>query len=622
MDASPGVAAAAYKAEDAGGENPVTTTMDEGPPVHDPCSYASPTDTADYKRSFALNYQLRKKPKVLFAMAMGFPEFHGILDRPPLSTIKRKELNDHFIPKAEDFKQEIKRRSHFFMNSGDEASFYTDELKRSHPLKTKRSSIVLPQPNQWLNTQLKAWLSERPLKPTEDDTKFIRFQIKRVLDYLAKEGADGVSPEVLRELPIVATPTDVDIGPEAIAAATGVPAAAVAAGTMGGGLVGGGGSAAASMAAGLTEITPTMADIDTEPFVYSAPGDTEEYKRSAAETFLQKGGKPRILFALAMGMPEYSEMLQTAAYSLVKRKEVTEDYIPRADDYRFEIKRRAHFFMNVEEEVTYYTHEMKLKNPLENMRGIVSLPQPNQWKLQALKLWLNERPLKPNHKDAEFLTTAIQKCIDALKVAVSNDPSLSQSLSGNKRHSSVLLNMLDPSMGTIGGPPGGASLGQIMSKQDSILNALRTQTKQQALLNKITLLTQSCMGYQQELASLRSTGNEIESRILNVEVKIAETPSGSHDGLKAIIAKQEDLMASVKGQIQDVEGKVASLHADIQAHQEELAQVTAAAAEAENAAAASAAATGMAAAMAEAMDDPEVKKVRYEDEENLTTATV
>ena len=73
-------------------------------------------------------------------MALGFPEFHGILDRPPISTIKRKELNDQYIPKAEDYKQEIKRRAHYFMNDEDESKFYTEELKRPHPLNKEAST--------------------------------------------------------------------------------------------------------------------------------------------------------------------------------------------------------------------------------------------------------------------------------------------------------------------------------------------------------------------------------------------------------------------------------------------------------------------------------------------------
>jgi hypothetical protein len=577
------------------------------PVVDDPCVYNHPDDTDDYKRSYALNYHLRKKPKTIFAMAIGFPEFHGILDRPPLSTIKRKELNDQYIPKAEDFKQEIKRRSHFFMHVPDEATYYAVELQRDHPLKTKRSSIVLPQPNQWLNTQLRNWLAKRPMKPTDEDVKFIRYHVKRALDYLAQEGTDG-TPEAIRELPIIPTPIDADVGPDimtvpspggddgAAAAAAGGTAAGLAGadtrmslvgggvvGTTGDGMEGFGGLQNIPGGAGdvgidsiISSITPAATDIETDKFIYDGVGDNTEYKRSAAETFLLKGSKPRILFALAMGMPEYADLLQTAAYNLIKRKEVMEDFMPRAEDYKYEIKRRAHFFNAVEEEVNYYTSELKLKNPLENMRGIVTLPQPNQWKLQALKLWLSERPLRPNPKDGEFLRAAIQKSIHALRDAMAKDPALAEPLSSNKRSSTVLMNMVDPSIGTMGGSiatgAGGASIAHVLQKQDAILSALRKQSEQQTIMNKITLLTQSSMGYQHELASLRSTRSNIEGWILTVEMKLAETTTSpeSREHLMAIKEKHAQRFEDTNQQISNLEPKIASIKSEIQAYKTQL----------------------------------------------------
>ncbi|KAL3922411.1 MAG: hypothetical protein SGILL_002217, partial [Bacillariaceae sp.] len=506
--------------------------------AQDPTAYTTDQDTDEFKRSYALNYALRKKPKCLFAMAMGFPEFAGILDRPPLSTIKRKELNEHYIPKAEDFKHEIKRRSHFFMNATDESSFYTDELKRSHPLKTKRSSIVLPQPNQWLNTQLKNWLMEKPMKPNDNDTKFIRFQIKRALEYLASESGEG-GPEVLRDVPFEPTPPNFVLdGPVA------------------------GGNVSATITSALiasppaSHITPSPDDIDTASYVYASVGDSDEYKLSAAETFLLRGSKPRVLFALALGVAELQTMVESATFNLVKRKEVTEDYVPRAEDYRYEIKRRAHCFMNIEDQVAYYVADLKIKNPLENMRGVVSLPQPNQWKLQALKSWLVDRPLKPDSKDLDFLKAAIQKCMDALSEAVSKDPSLTQGPLG-KRSSSALLTGGDL-LGTSTLETGAsrASIMEVIAKQDAILGAVSRQAKQQTILNKITLLSQSNMGYQQEVASLRSTLNDIDNRIMTVEMKIAE--SGSNSNLKKIISQQEDRKSDVDAQISDLEGQIAS----------------------------------------------------------------
>lgn len=530
----------------------------------DPTAYTTEEDTEEYKRSFALNYALRKKPRCLFAMAIGFPEFHGILDKPPLSTIKRKELNDQYIPKAEDFKMEIKRRSHFFMNKPEEATFYTDELKRNHPLKTKRSSIVLPQPNQWLNTQLKVWLMERPMKPDDNDTKFIRFQVKRALDYLATESADG-APEVLRELPIVPTPVD---APAAVPTSPGNSFSA-AASTLA--PVPPPVTAETLAAPQSASVTPLPEDIETEDFLYASDADTAEYKLAAAETFLLKGGKPRILFVLALGMPEFHGMLESATYSLVKRKEVTEDYMPRAEDYRYEIKRRAHYFMNAEDQINYYLQELKAKNPLENLRGIVTLPQPAQWKLNALKAWLAERPLKPDPKDVEFLDGAIKKCMDALTDAVTKDPTLTQSTPAKRSSSIMMMGGDGPFMSGLGvnTTTGSATLMEVILKQDAILGAVAKQTRQQTILNKITILTQSTMGYQQEISSLRSTLNDIENRILTVEMKIAENPD-AEENLKKVMTKQEDRVAGVKDQIKELEDKVSGLRGQIDQHNEEL----------------------------------------------------
>jgi len=83
--------------------------------------YETEADTEEFKRSFAAAYLARPKTKALFAMTVGMPEFAGILDRPPISILKRKDLNDAYVPKADDFKHEVKRRSHFFMNMDEEA---------------------------------------------------------------------------------------------------------------------------------------------------------------------------------------------------------------------------------------------------------------------------------------------------------------------------------------------------------------------------------------------------------------------------------------------------------------------------------------------------------------------
>ncbi len=536
----------------------VTTATEEAKtdaiPGEDPMAYESTFDSSEFYRSFALNYKMKKKPKVLFAMALGFPEFDGILDRPPISTIKRKELNDQYVPKAEDYKNEIKRRAHYFMNDSAESSYYTDQLKRAHPLKTKRSSIVLPQPNQWLNTQLKKWLTERPLNPNDNDVRFLRYQIKRALDFLTSDVTNTVNgQDVLQEFPVLPTPADAPLdGPAITGGPNGdevKPSVPITETIM------------ASTAHSSSNVTEKLGTIETEPFLYTTPHDSDVYKLSAAGTYLLKGKQPRTLFAMAHGTPELQTMIEQATQNLVKRKEVTEEFMPRAEDYRYEIKRRANYFMNMEEQKKYYLEDLETKNPLENMRGIVTLPQPAQWKVHALKQWLTERPLKPDDKDSKFLQASIKKCTNALNEAVMKDPSLTQH--GVKRSASMMLSSSDlhDSMD--------APLMQVLAKQDAILGAVKKQNQQQSILNKITILTQSIMGYNQEISILRSTHNDIENRILTVEMKIAENPD-AEENLKKLIAKHEERKTEVDTKIQDLETKIAAVRVEIDQQNEAL----------------------------------------------------
>jgi hypothetical protein len=531
--------------------------------VDDPMAYDSGFDSSEFKRSFALNYKMKKKPKVLFAMALGFPEFDGILDRPPISTIKRKELNDQYVPKAEDYKNEIKRRAHYFMNDSEESNYYTDQLKRSHPLKTKRSSIVLPQPNQWLNTQLKKWLTERPMNPSDNDVRFLRYQIKRALDFLTSDVTDTINgQDVLQEFPVLPTPADAPLdGPAITGGPNGngevKPSIPITETIM------------ASTSHSSSNVTQNLGIIETEPYLYSTSHDSDVYKLSAAGTYLLKDKQPRILFAMAQGIPELQTMIEAATHNIVKRKEVTEEFMPRAEDYRYEIKRRANYFMNMEEQKNYYTQDLETKNPLENMRGIVTLPQPAQWKVHALKQWLQERPLKPNDRDSKFLHASIKKCTNALNEAVLKDPTLTQH--GVKRTASMMMAASelssafhDGSGGLVDGP-----LMQVLTKQDAILGAVKKQNQQQSILNKITILTQSIMGYNQEISILCSDHNNIENRILTVEMKIAEAPD-AEENLKKLIAKHEERKAEVDSKIKALEEKIATVRVEIEVHDEAL----------------------------------------------------
>lgn len=488
----------------------------------EPYLYTCDADTDEYKRSYAGNFLARKKPKSLFVMTLGLPEFNGILDRPPLSVIKRKDLNEAYVPKADDFKHEVKRRAHFFMNIEEEAHYFTEELKRNHPLKTRRNKIVLPQPNQWLNTNLKKWLVDRPMKPDEKDITFLQTEVTKALAFLGNESLIEANDSVLilPKTPKVSTPVIIPVT--------------------------------------TTPVIPTALSLPSLPadeHSYTSVADTDEFKRSAAMTYNKLNSKPRVVIAMALGMIEYQGLLDRPPFSLAKRRDLTDDFMPRAEDYRYEIKRRAHFFMNSEEEALYFTKELKKKHPLENMRGVVNLPQPSQWKIQALRGWLSERPLKPNKEDSAFIQESMQRILESLEIVVDREKI--------KLESSNLKSASKMPWGTANASgPGAASttgkeelLVECVTKQDAILGAVHKQNRQQTILNKITILNQAISGYQQEITSLRSTLNDMENRILTVEMKIAESPDAA-ERLLAIVSNQKDAKNDVEEKVKELQGLI------------------------------------------------------------------
>eukprot|EP00429_Kryptoperidinium_foliaceum_P018238 CAMPEP_0176044978 /NCGR_PEP_ID=MMETSP0120_2-20121206/22325_1 /TAXON_ID=160619 /ORGANISM="Kryptoperidinium foliaceum, Strain CCMP 1326" /LENGTH=552 /DNA_ID=CAMNT_0017378383 /DNA_START=86 /DNA_END=1744 /DNA_ORIENTATION=- len=492
----------------------------------EPYVYENDQDTEEFKRSFAANYLVRQKPKSIFVMTLGMPEFAGILDRPPLSIIKRKDLNEAYVPKADDFKQEVKRRAHFFMNVEEEANYFTEELKRNHPLKTRRNKIVMPQPNQWLNTNLKKWLAERPMKPNDKDIEFLQNEVTKALNFLGTEslidpnessflGSPKATPPVLLNLTTPATNT------------------------------------------------LSLPVLPADEHSYTSVNDTDEFKRSAALTYSKLASKPRVVIAMALGMIEYQGLLDRPPFSTARRKELTDDFMPRAEDYRYEIRRRAHFFMNVDEEADYFTKDLKKKHPLENMRGVVQLPQPAQWKIQALRGWLSERPLRPNKEDSAFIQESMQKIMESLDVVMEREKV--------KTENSAKKPGMKMPWGTA--HAAGAGMGdkddmlyECLNKQDAVLTAVNKQNKSQTILNKITILNQSIAGYQQEISSLRSTLNDVENRIMTLEMKVAEAPAGA--------GKLNEMIAEQKGSKDETLGKIKDLQDKIEEHREEIATLT------------------------------------------------
>ena len=489
--------------------------------------YETEVDTDEFKRSFAAAYLARPKTKALFAMTVGMPEFAGILDRPPISILKRKDLNDAYVPKADDFKHEVKRRSHFFMNMDEEAEYHTVELKANHPLKTRRNKIVIPQPNQWLNTNLKAWLSTRPLKPNEKDMTFLRTEVKKFLEFLGNESMIEAAEAAIAA---PSTPRAMSFSPV---------------------------STPAPMALNLPVLP-------VEEHCYTSVNDTETYQRSAALTYSKLAIKPRVVIAMALGMHEYQGMLDKPPFSLATRKDMTDDYIPRAEDYRFEIKRRAHFFMNVEEEADYFLKELKKKHPLENMRGVVQLPQPAQWKIFSLRQWLATRPLRPSKEDSAFISESMQIILESLEAVMEEQRIREES---SKKSSSKM-----PWGTGAGARTKDGLIHEAIHKSESVLEAVNMQNKSHGVVNKITILNQTIAGYQQDITSLRSTLNDVANRILTIEMKIAENPDTA-ERLIALVTEQKATKEDIEGKIQgfeDLIGEIRTQVADMTKEIEEL----------------------------------------------------
>ena len=304
--------------------------------------------------------------------------------------------------------------------------------------------------------------------------------------------------------------------------------------------------------------------LPVEEHCYTSVNDTELYQRSAALTYSKLAIKPRVVIAMALGMHEYQGMLDKPPFSLATRKDMTDDYIPRAEDYRFEIKRRAHFFMNVEEEADYFLKELKKKHPLENMRGVVQLPQPAQWKIFSLRQWLATRPLRPSKEDSAFISESMQIILESLEAVMEEQKIREES---SKKSSSKM-----PWGTGAGARTKDGLIHEAIHKSESVLEAVNMQNKSQGVVNKITILNQTIAGYQQDITSLRSTLNDVANRILTIEMKIAENPDTA-ERLIALVTEQKATKEEIEGKIkgfEDLIGEIRTQVADMTKEIEEL----------------------------------------------------
>jgi len=88
------------------------------------------------------------------------------------------------------------------------------------------------------------------------------------------------------------------------------------------------------------------------------------------------------------------------------------------------------------------------------------------------------------------------------------------------------------------------------------------QPHENDVMSKITTLTQGIMTFNHEISILRNTHNNIEGRILMIEMRIAENPD-AEDGLKKLIAKQLEYKADIDSKIKNIEDKIADIQSKI-----------------------------------------------------------
>jgi hypothetical protein len=139
-------------------------------------------------------------------------------------------------------------------------------------------------------------------------------------------------------------------------------------------------------------------------FKYDHPHDDDEkkFKHSVCHNFLLNNNNMCHIFAMAIGIPEFSKMTETAPFTQTKKKEYTNVFRPLQAVLVKEINRRAHFLFH-----------RKYKDPKDNplfKNGKLQLPSPQNWPMEkCLKFLKDEKKrLAYQENDYSFLREKIK----------------------------------------------------------------------------------------------------------------------------------------------------------------------------------------------------------------------
>lgn len=144
-------------------------------------------------------------------------------------------------------------------------------------------------------------------------------------------------------------------------------------------------------------ITTTSGRHSLEEYSYNSPHDSPLYVRSLAKAFGQLEDRPpSVLVAMAIGVPDFPDLLTTPPFSEITSKAVQETYVPISELLKREILRRSYFLLN---EIDH----KRTDHPLRDGSMRLRMPQPAQWNRDRLLKFLEEKVIDLHEKDLQFL---------------------------------------------------------------------------------------------------------------------------------------------------------------------------------------------------------------------------
>jgi hypothetical protein len=150
---------------------------------YDSFQYTHPDDTVDFKRSAAKNFMLRgKSSTVVFAMAIGHPQFLKLTGEPPFTETKQKVHTQVFNPPNQILAEEVVRRAHFF--SHDEKY---EKLEDNPLYDHDKGRIHVPKPAGYSRDRLLGFLQSKTIKLESTDLAFMWSYIRLYAKNLSRE---------------------------------------------------------------------------------------------------------------------------------------------------------------------------------------------------------------------------------------------------------------------------------------------------------------------------------------------------------------------------------------------------------------------------------------------------